>query len=220
MSGVLFDLEGTLVDTLHWVTSDDINLERIHLRTTLIEMGIPEEALGNNLRVTFMHNLSLDWAEANMGGNELTCFRKELRSIMTSIEMEYAKRGKLYLDSLHTLSNLYERGVELGLVTNTCSRAADYMLRTLDLQRFFSAVVTGDDSPRLKPDPAMIKIAISKMGAPVGWLVGDTEYDAGAAYATKLKSVIVRRDGEKLFFKHDYFINSLDGVLDIVCLKI
>jgi len=216
LDAVLFDLEGTLVGIWDDRSLEAIERERQVVRRKIIDLGVPVHVLGGEVRPPLMWNRALDWAEENMTQAEIRQFNSEINGFMKQTELEDARKACLYSDTLSALSNLAARGVKMGLVTNASREAADYMLSSFDLKKFFRTVVTRNDSPRLKPAPSIIQVTVSKMGAPVGWLVGDTEYDAGAATAAKLKSIIIRRDGKRPSFNHDYFITSLNDVISII----
>lgn len=114
------------------------------------------------------------------------------------------------------MSRLSEAGVVMGIVTNTSKAAADFVLSDLGLSRFFGAVASRSDVPRLKPDPAMIRLAASMLQMEVGWLVGDAPFDARAASNAGIESIIIRRDGVPPDFEHDHFIESLEEVCPII----
>jgi HAD superfamily hydrolase (TIGR01549 family) len=217
LDAVLFDLEGTLVETQHILRSSEaVERERQDMRRKVINHGIPAYMLGGENRPPLIWNLALDWAEKNMDQSEISRLNSELDGWMKETELENARKARLYSDTLNALFNLASRGIEMGLVTNASGEVVNYMLSSFDLKKFFRTVVTRNDSSRLKPDPAIIQVAISRMETPVGWLVGDAEYDAGAAYEAGLKSIIIRRDGKRPSFSHDHFINSLNDVARIV----
>lgn len=68
----------------------------------------------------------------------------------------------------------------LGLVTG---RPRPDTLRFLDEQGIadlFGTVVTMDDAPE-KPDPAPVRLALERLGAARGWMLGDTVHDIRAA---------------------------------------
>jgi HAD superfamily hydrolase (TIGR01549 family) len=135
---------------------------------------------------------------------------------MKSFEMRSAELTRLYPDTLAALEELGTRGTEMGMATNTSREAADYILRNLGLKEFFKVVVTRNDVPRLKPEPEMVSTAIAEMEGSVGWLVGNSRFDAEAARRAGISSIIVRRDGIRLSFSYDYFVSSLNGVASIV----
>jgi len=213
---VLFDLEGTLVETVYQQRSEAVNQLRRETKKKLIELGVPAEALGELVRSTLLRNQAYEWVETNLSRAEAARFHSELDAFMKPFEMRSARLARIYPDTLEALEELATGGVEMGMATNTSREAADYMLGNLGLNRFFNVVVTRNDAPRLKPDAAMIHAAVARMGVAIGWLVGDAMFDAEAAANAGLRSIIVRRDGMRPSFANDYFINSLNRVPSIV----
>lgn len=216
MKAILFDLEGTLVETVYERGREAVDHLRRETKRKLINLGVPADALRDLIRSTLLRNRAFEWVEANMSRADSARFHAELDAFMKPFEMRSARLARLYLDTPEALAELAAGGVEMGLATNTSREAADYMLRNLGLKRFFKVVVTRSDAPHLKPDAAMIHIAVARMGAAVGWLVGDTAFDAEAAGSAGLGSIIVRRDGMRPSFGHDHFVNSLSDVASIV----
>lgn len=217
MKGILFDLEGTIVDSKFARRTPEVaEQERRDIRNKIIDFGVPDEVLEGLDRPPLLWNKALDWIEANMTPANLIQLSEELDAFMRSTEMHSARQARLYPDTKEALSRLLDMGFRMGVTTNACREAADYMLNNLGLIDFFEVVVTRNDAPRNKPHPAMIYIAASEMGVPLGWLVGDTVYDAIAALRAGIKSIIIRRDGERPLFSHDYFVNSLIEVVSIV----
>ena len=216
MKAILFDLEGTLVETVYEQSREALDRIRRETKKKLIDLGVPREVLGDLVKSTFLRNRAFDWVEINMSRDELAWFHVELDAFMKPFEMRSARLAQLYPETLEALEKLAAGGIEMGMVTNTSSEAADYMLGNLGLEKFFDVVVTRNDVHRLKPDPAMIHAAVAKMGLEVGWLVGDTVFDAEAAKNAGIRSIIVRRSGVRPSFSRDYFVNSLKGVAPIV----
>jgi len=213
---ILFDLEGTLVETVYQRRREVVDQLRRETKRKLIDLGVPASIVSSLIRSTLLRNQAYEWVETNLSRAEAARFHAELDAFMKPFEMRSARLARIYPDTLGTLEELTAGGVEMGIVTNTSREAADYMLGNLGLKRFFNVVVTRNDAPRLKPDAAMIHAAVARMGVAVGWLVGDAMFDVEAAANAGLRSIIVRRDGMRPSFANDYFINSLNRVPSIV----
>jgi phosphoglycolate phosphatase len=218
LKAVLFDLEGTLVDPLVW-TPEAIARERRDVKKKIIDLGVPREALKGLNRHTLLRNKAFDWVDENLREKEAASFHGKLDDFIKPIELKTARNSKLYSDTLESLTSLSDKGVEMALVTNTSAEAADYLLRKFELDGFFRPVLTRNDVSRLKPDPEMILLALNQIKTPVKYLVGDSEYDAGAAKKAGLESIIIRRDGIKPPFNHDHFIRSLNQIESLICKK-
>jgi len=216
LKAILFDLEGTLVESAYQKQPEIIGRLRRATREKLLGLGVSKEALSGLVRSSALRNRSYQWTDDNLGREESERLRAEMEEFMSSWDMGSARQTVLYPDTMGALAGLSEAGVEMGIVTNTSSKAAGFILDNLRLRRFFRAVVTRSDVARLKPDPAMIHAAASILRADVGWLVGDSAFDAGAAVNAGLRSIIIRRDGRRPKFEHDCFIESLDEVMSTV----
>jgi phosphoglycolate phosphatase len=92
------------------------------------------------------------------------------------------------------LRRLRAAGLRLALCTNKPERVTHLILDRLDLAGFFSTVVTGDSLRARKPDPAPLRRALTKLevepGAAV--MVGDHVNDVRAAVAAGVRTIFAR----------------------------
>lgn len=216
MKALLFDLEGTLVESAYQQSPEMIVELRFETRDKLVELGVPEDTLSGLVRSSALRNRAYQWAEDNLSAEGSGRILAKVEAFMLSWDIASARRAILYPDTLGALTGLSEAGVAMGIVTNTSRAAAELVLNNLGLSRFFGAIATRSDVPRLKPDPAMIRLAISMLGVEAGWLVGDAPFDARAASNAGMESIIIRRDGVRPDFEHDRFIRSLEEVSPII----
>lgn len=91
-----------------------------------------------------------------------------------------------YANVVATLESLQAAGYPLALCTNKPEQPARDILQKLDLQRFFPVVIGGDSLPTRKPDPMMLRAAITSSGAETAIYVGDSEVDAATADAAQV----------------------------------
>lgn len=220
MKAVLFDLEGTLVESAYQRSSELVTRLRRDTREHLIGLGVPEPVLEGLVRSHALRNKAYDWADENLDPEEASGIRASMEEFTLELDMISARESQLYPDTIDALERLRGRGCVMALVTNTSTLAADHVMGRLGLERFFDAVVTRSDVLRLKPDPAMVRLAEARMGVEAGWLVGDSAFDAGAAEGAGLSSITIRRDGVRPSFAHDHFIESLLEVLPILGLSL
>jgi len=212
MKAVLFDLEGTLVESIYQRKPEIIDKLRRETKELLIDSGVPAALLEGMVRSFALRNIAYGWADENLSPMEANGLRRKVQEFMLGYDMDSARQATLYPDTKGALERLEDEGVTMGVVTNTSSAAAMHVIERFDLGGFFGAVVSRSDVPRLKPDPAMIRLAEERMGLEANWLVGDAMFDAGAARNSGIASIIVRRDGVRPSFDHDHFIESLDDL--------
>jgi pyrophosphatase PpaX len=171
IEAVLFDLDGTLVDTIPLI----LDSFRYATRTVLGE-AVSDDILRLNVGIPLaiqMRHFTDDEAVAE----ELLCAYREHN------RLHHDERARLFDGTAEALSTLARRGVPMGVVT---SKAREFALRGIDLfdlGHFFSVVITMDDVERFKPDPFPILKAAADMGVdPTRTVyVGDSPHDVDAA---------------------------------------
>jgi HAD superfamily hydrolase (TIGR01549 family) len=102
------------------------------------------------------------------------------------------------------LDFLKSKGQKLGLVTNTPHVLMELTLKTTGLSFNFDSILGGDDVPRGKPWPDIIHrtCELLNVAEETTIMVGDTKADIVAAANAKVKSVGINVDG-------DWRINSI-----------
>lgn len=90
-----------------------------------------------------------------------------------------------------TLAGLRERGIALGAVTSRSRRTSVESLEVAGVAGFFDAVVSAEDVPSLKPDPAPLRKALELLGREIDGaaMAGDTAADVVAGRALGLWTV-------------------------------
>lgn len=91
------------------------------------------------------------------------------------------------------LEGLSARGTKLAVCTNKPEHLAETVLETFGLARYFSGVVAGDTLPVRKPSPEPLLEAVARAGGagrPAA-MVGDSPIDADAAHAASIPFVAV-----------------------------
>jgi HAD superfamily hydrolase (TIGR01549 family) len=180
IGAVLFDLDGTLIET------DDQIVDLVARRFRFLERLLPSnrrmdlarrwlmtsEILVNGL-ITLLDRLGLDGLLFRMDYR----FRR-WRGIREP-ENFVAVAGSS--EMLHKLA----RRLPLAIVTSRSREEATAFLSQYQLDCLFAAVVTRDDVKRLKPHPMPVQAAATKLNVPVEAcvLVGDTTVDVRAAKA-------------------------------------
>jgi phosphoglycolate phosphatase len=206
---VLFDLDGTLVDT-----APDI-VEAVS--RMLLEWGVvplPFETvrgfIGNGVptlvrRVLQESSVHLD------EGLALMVFHRHYRDTN-------GRFGQVFTGVRQGLQALQAAGWRLGCVTNKPQLATVTLLDIHALSPWFDVVVAGDSLAQIKPDPAPLLHACRALHAsPESCvLVGDSPVDVAAARAARMPVLIVRYGypgaGGHGAMQCDGFIDSLEDL--------
>ena len=184
---LIFDLDGTLIDSIHGIAAS--------LNAALAEVGRPALGLdavkvmiGEGGRKTVALGL-----EATGGSNGIdieAVFQSWTRSY---IEVEVAKTEP-YPGVIDILELLSTQGFRLGLCTNKTRHVVVPILEAAGLARFFgSAVVTPEDTPFAKPDGRHILATIDLVGGTRtrSVYIGDSEIDDAAARDAGIPMILV-----------------------------
>ncbi|MCA0920554.1 phosphoglycolate phosphatase [Pseudooceanicola nanhaiensis] len=90
-------------------------------------------------------------------------------------------RTALFPGVAEVLAELAGAGHPLALCTNKPAAATIEVLAHLGLSETFASVVCGDSLLTRKPDPEMLRLSLSELGAGHAVYVGDSEIDAETA---------------------------------------
>lgn len=181
---VLFDLDGTLVETAPEIT-DAVNDTLRQLGWAEIDEAQVARWIGHGTGALLVQ------AVARVTGESPEAVRASprLAAIGTVYEHWYAQRcgtrSRLYPAVRETLAALREAGCRLAIVTNKEQRYTERVLRAHGLTEAFDRVVCGDTLATRKPDPAGVLSCLRAFGTtPHRTLfVGDSSIDAATARA-------------------------------------
>jgi phosphoglycolate phosphatase len=181
---IVFDLDGTLVDTA-------LDLGRA-LNVLLAEYSRPSVTL-NDIR----HMVGDGAAKLVERGFSATGgLPKPLPDLAKRFIEIYgagvADESRPFPGVVETLERCRAAGIELGVCTNKPTGLSNALLEALDLSRFFAAVA-GGDGPVRKPDPRHLLGVVENLKAvpETALMVGDSTNDVQAARNAKMKVVIV-----------------------------
>jgi 2-phosphoglycolate phosphatase len=212
--GVLFDLDGTLLDTAHDFT-DALNTLRAeeNLPPLLHEKVRCQVSHGGHALVRLSFGVLPPAEHDAMWKRLLTLYRGQL-----------AKHTCLFSGGDEMLRDIEHRGLSWGIVTNKPGWLTEPLLIEVNLHSRARAVVSGDTFPERKPHPRPLLHAAELMGvAPAECVyVGDAERDTQAAQAAGMYSLIAGfgylGDGDRAgeWFQHGWLDSPLDllGWLD------
>jgi HAD superfamily hydrolase (TIGR01549 family) len=216
MSIILFDLEGTLVQTIE-DDEETIREFRASTRRKLTELGVPPSELKGLVGATLIRNRALDYVREHFSTEDVRRFKAEMDRFMKDYEMRWAEESTVFPDTLLALRKLRNLGYRMGIVTNTSKDAALRELSKHGLQGFFDVVVTREDVERLKPDPGGVKLALKKLRTKKFFFVGDLIHDKKAAEKAGGTTIIINRNSSRnLEFNTGYVVRSLLEVPELL----
>ena len=101
----------------------------------------------------------------------------------TFYRQHFHDRARVYPGILDVLKTIQKSGIKMGVLTGAGRVAAEVTLQSARLSKFFPTLVTGDDVASPKPDPQGLLMAIAQIGEPSSKTVyvGDNVVDLEAA---------------------------------------
>ncbi len=215
LKAVLIDLDGTLTK---------FNIDIMAMSRALHDI-VEEEMLGElftGVERPFQYFMRLNELRDTLGEDKYLYLRRRFHDeacrieVAASVEAVKTPYSKDFLEGLEAL------GLKMGLVTNSCRKAAENVLDRLGFRRFFKVIIARDDVDRMKPYPDPLNKAVSILGvSPSETLyIGDSIMDVLAGDAAGITTIYL--DTTKLppikglSIEPKYKVLSLDEALQLV----
>lgn len=148
---VIFDLDGTLIDSYQAIY--------LGFHYTYSEMGLPPlsyeqvgRAVGRGLAHTFQELLGKERVP-----QALALFRKKYEEV-------FRTHTHLLPDVREVVGGLQGRGIQLAVATNKLGRFSRAILEHFGMEKMFALILGDGDVSQNKPDPAMLYLAMDRMG--------------------------------------------------------
>ncbi|MCB1735429.1 MAG: phosphoglycolate phosphatase [Gammaproteobacteria bacterium] len=180
--GILFDLDGTLLDTAADLAPA--------LNTVLMEQGREPLSLAH-IRPCVSHGAQalIELGFSELGQDE----REPLRQRLLETYLANISTHTRPFPGVDALIDLLDaRRIPWGIVTNKPARFTDPLLNDLGLNRRARCAISGDSTAQAKPHPLPMLTAASRLGvAPQDCLyIGDAERDVQAARNAGMACVV------------------------------
>jgi pyrophosphatase PpaX len=205
---VLFDLDGTLIDTNELIITTYLHtLEKYYPSKYQREDVLP--FLGPTLHEVF----------GNMDPDRVEEMVSEYRAFNIANHDELVKE---FVGVKETVQTLKERGYKMGIVTTKRHDVTLKGLRLMELEDYFEVIVAYDHVEKVKPDPEPIFKALEQLGSTPeeSIMVGDNFHDilAGKNAGTTTAGVAWSIKGREYVAKYepDYMLENMKDLLTIL----
>ncbi|MCB1960451.1 MAG: phosphoglycolate phosphatase [Rhodocyclaceae bacterium] len=176
VDAVLFDLDGTLLDTIDDLV-DAANRMLAELGRPLRTRAEIHRFVGKGIENLVARCLG-ETADAAACEAAVAVFRRHYHAVN-------GVHAKAFDGVVELLAALAARGVPMACVTNKATDFTLPLLAKCGVADYFAAVVCGDTLPHKKPHPAMLELACRQLGVEPSraLMVGDSANDALSARA-------------------------------------
>jgi len=185
---VLFDLDGTLIDSAPDIT-DAVNELLACYRLPPLSVAQVTAMIGEGVKKL------VERAFAASGSPLSGPAFEEANRLMAEIYPRHLTQStQLMPGAMEALASLHASGIRLGLVTNKPQVAARSVLLHFRLAERFGAIVGGDAVLHGKPAPDALLLALERLEAlpQETLMVGDSGTDVAAARAAGARVVVVK----------------------------
>jgi len=182
LRGVLFDLDGTLIDS-----APDLGAAADQMR---LDRGLP------SLPLSAYRPMAGAGARGMLGvafglQPEAPEFADMREEFFRNYEARMLQGTQIFAGVPELVAALGERRLAWGVVTNKASRFTVPLTRAIGMFAGAAAIVSGDTTPHAKPHPAPLLEAARQLGLPPSACVyvGDDERDIIAGRAAGMRTV-------------------------------
>jgi len=183
---LLFDLDGTLVDTLADIAGS-VNHMLLRLGMAPLSLEDVRSYVGHGVERLIARSLG-DGLEAEV---ERQRAEEGLAIFREHYDAHCLDNSVLYPGAREMLDRFADR--KLGIVSNKPERYVKRILEALDAEQYFGIALGGDSVEERKPSPLMVRTALGRFNlAPdEGILVGDMSVDVETGRAAGVFTVAV-----------------------------
>ncbi|GAB6991877.1 pyrophosphatase PpaX [Paenibacillus pini] len=206
---ILFDLDGTIIDTNELIISSFIQVLEHHRPTPLTrEQIIPK--MGMTLEQQLQHF---------SGSGDVTSLLGAYRDYSSEHHEAMVQPFPQVLD---VIKGLHDRGITMGVVTTKNRPGSLKVLDMFGLSQYMKVVVTVTDVEHPKPHPEPVLKAVEALGADPEHtlMVGDSPVDILAAQAAGVQSagVIWSLKGEDVLkeYNPNYILHEMNDLYSLV----
>jgi pyrophosphatase PpaX len=201
---VLFDLDGTLIDSGRIILASFRHATRSVLGREISDHELVASAPGSTLEV------------------QMSAFDPER---VDELVAAYRAHNTPLHDELEccrgmedVLRELKAQGRRLGVVTAKRRMTVGLAFKRLGIEPWFDVVVTCDDTTAHKPDPEPIELALARLGASPedAAYVGDSPFDVAAARGAGVFAVAVTWGGMHDVDDADAIVETAEELLGVL----
>lgn len=190
IKGLFFDMDGTIVHTCDmW---DDV-LAGIVGADNIVKFRSARSVYPGKSISQYRVILSKEFGRNHSESEVLQLFGDSCDRVFTNADIKFVDGFEEFIEHINRWR--HKRHLVKALVTNAPSYALDVLKPKLNLKHYFySNIINSDMAGAFKPDPAIIKYALTKLGLEPQYtlMFEDSDEGVAACNASKVRCVGIR----------------------------
>jgi HAD superfamily hydrolase (TIGR01549 family) len=187
-SGVIFDLDGTLINTLSHHVEAFINAFNDH------GYNIDRETIKYNMGRTpwdIPSDILFNKSKNDLSEDEMDIVQKVASAKINYYHESLKQEISIQDGTREILEYLKDKNTKLAVCSSTPRINVNEILKKIKIFHYFGAIITGDDIKIGKPNPEPFLLAINKLKLAKEdcFIIGDSVHDIEAANRGKIKSI-------------------------------
>jgi len=212
IKGVVFDLDGTLVDSVEIHVSAWLEACKA---MGLVKDNVEEMNMENLIR-KLVGLAPIDIAYKIVSNSELA---KKLAETKQRIYLTKIERVKLFPNVEKSLETLKKMGMKIAIASSVSSNIIKRILELNNIANYIDAYVGSDEVSKRKPEPDIFLKALEKISVKPSEavIVGDTEYDI--IPANKINAISIQICWKQCLetnTKPNFYAKNIEEVIEII----
>jgi pyrophosphatase PpaX len=206
--GVLFDLDGTLLDTSNLIIKSFQHTIKVHYDKE-VDVAVVRAYFGKPLKDAMEY----------LGPEKVDDLISTYREYNL---LHHDELAQIFSGVVEVIQKLYDNGVKMAIVTSKTRATALRGLKLFDLDKYFAAIIGCEDCERHKPHPEPVSRAIEdlQLAASECLMVGDSPFDIVSANQAGVATAAVRWTEvpweDVLASNPDYLLDDMYQLLDVI----
>lgn len=178
--GLLFDLDGTLLDTTELIVESFKHAFRHHYQRE-VDIADVHAFFGKPLRD------AMEYLGPEKVDELITTYREHNLA-------HHDNLARVFLNVPETIQTLYNEGIAMAIVTSKTASTALRGLRLFGLDKYFPVIIGFEQCSKHKPNPEPVLLALENLGleAEECLMVGDSPFDILSAKRAGVKTAAVK----------------------------
>ena len=185
LPALIFDLDGTLVDTAPDLLGA-LNAVLLAEGRRTVDIGDLRHLVGYGARAMLGEAMTMTGGKVDD-----TRLPGLIDAFIAHYRAHIADRSRPFPHVVETLAALVKGGARMGVLTNKPQELTGPLLEKLDLAKYFGAIHGAGRFDYVKPDPRVFHHVVEELGGGNAIMIGDSKTDVATARAAGVPVILL-----------------------------